>query len=210
MTIPCHWRDGGLAGFAGRVRFRRRFGLPRTLDDFERVWLTFAGVAGSAELWLNGQWLGAPPDPARPFEVPVNGLLRPRNELTVEVEAADDGGGLWGEVALEIRRTAYLRNVRVALIGSDGGDRLEVTGELVGSAAGEVDGPGPLELYVLLDGRSVAYATPEPAPEGRPFRVVSGPLAAAGPGVARVELVKGASVWYTMEQTAERHPAAGR
>src|SRR5438477_13088651 len=58
MVLPCRWGEGGLADFAGRVRFRRRFGLPRQLDAHERVWLTFAGVDGVAWLSLNGDLLG--------------------------------------------------------------------------------------------------------------------------------------------------------
>jgi hypothetical protein len=52
-------------------------------------------------------------------------------------------------------------------------------------------------LYVLLDGRTVHYATVEPAAEGRGFEVVAG---GAGRQV-RVELIDGASVWYAVELT---------
>src|SRR5690349_7428873 len=58
MTMPCRWDEGGLGDFAGRVRFRRRFGYPGRIDPYERVWLTFDGVAGSADVSLNGQALG--------------------------------------------------------------------------------------------------------------------------------------------------------
>jgi beta-galactosidase/beta-glucuronidase len=97
MTMPCRWRDGGLKDFAGRVRFRRHFGYPGRIDENERVWLTFAGIEGAAETWLNGQWLGR-----QPLEFEITGLLRDRNELLVEVEGSETGG-LYGEVALEIR-----------------------------------------------------------------------------------------------------------
>src|SRR5260370_10833568 len=100
MTMPCRWNDGGLAGFSGRVRFRRHFGYPGRIDSFERVWLTFAGVAGSAEVWLNGHFLGRPQE--GPFEFDVTSHLQNRNVLEVDVEGPEDGG-LWGEVALEIR-----------------------------------------------------------------------------------------------------------
>src|SRR6516165_12149416 len=68
MTLPCRWSEGGLPGFAGRVRFCRRFGLPRRLDAHERVWLTFAGVEASADVWLNGQLLGHLENARQPFE----------------------------------------------------------------------------------------------------------------------------------------------
>lgn len=105
MTMPCRWRDGGLTGFAGRVRCRRRFGTPARLETHERLWLTFAGVADRAEVSLNGQHLGQL-EGSKVGEFEVTHLVQERNELVVEVEAADDNGGLWGEVALEIHSVA--------------------------------------------------------------------------------------------------------
>src|SRR5437870_9068133 len=102
MTMPCRWSEGGLNDFAGRVRFRRHFGYPGRLDGNEQVWLTFAGVAGSADVWLNDKFLGRL-EKARPFEFDVTKLLGDRNDLRVEVEGEAETGGLWGEVAMEIR-----------------------------------------------------------------------------------------------------------
>ncbi len=102
MTMPCRWSEGGLKDFAGRVRFRRRFGYPGRIDDNERVWLTMGEVDGTADVWLNGQSLGRHDAAQQPFEREVTGLLRDRNELQVEVEGPETGG-IFGEVALEIR-----------------------------------------------------------------------------------------------------------
>jgi hypothetical protein len=104
MTMPCRWSDGGLGDFAGRVRFRRRFGYPGRIDAGERVWLTFAGVDGITDVHLNGTFLGR--RATGPFEFEITSLLRERNVLEALVEAADGNGGLWGEVALEIRLLA--------------------------------------------------------------------------------------------------------
>ena len=101
VTMPCRWKDGGLKGFAGRVRFLRHFGYPGRIDENERVWLTFGGVEGATEIWLNGQFLGRQEE-TRPFEFHITSLLRGRNELQVEVEGSETGG-IYGEVALEIR-----------------------------------------------------------------------------------------------------------
>ncbi len=101
VTMPCRWSDGGLKDFAGRVRFRRHFGYPGRIDENERVWLTFAGVEGAAEIWLNCQFLGRQEE-TRPFEFDVTKLLGDRNELQVEVQGSETGG-IYGEVALEIR-----------------------------------------------------------------------------------------------------------
>jgi hypothetical protein len=199
VTMPCRLAEAGLEGFAGRVRFRRRFGYPGRIDPWERVWLTFAGVGGPAEVWLDGQRLGREEGA---FEHEVTALLRPRNELVVEVEAADDRGGLWGEVALEMRRAAFLRNLRAWLAGEEAGLRLHIEGEVAGTSE------RPLELYALLDGRTVLYTTVEAAPEGRPFHVASHTLE-PGPGQApliRVDLVDGAVIWYGVEVQLQRSP----
>lgn len=102
MTMPCRWSEGGLNDFNGRVRFRRHFGYPGRIDENERVWLTFAGADATAEIWLNDQFLGRQ-EGVRPVEFEITKLLGNRNELQVEVEGDAATGGLWGEVAMEIR-----------------------------------------------------------------------------------------------------------
>jgi hypothetical protein len=173
---------------AGGVRRARRFGYPGRIDADERVWLTFGGAGGRVAVSLNGHALGTH-DGGLPFEHDVTGLLAARNEVVMEVE----GGGAQGDVALEIRRTAFLRGVRATAEG--GGIR--VTGLVVGSAA------RPLELYVLLDGHTAHYATAAPSPEGHRFEAVVG-----GTGrEVRVELVDGGSVWYAVELPVGDAPA---
>src|SRR5262249_44131812 len=103
MTLPCRWAEGGLADFAGKVRHTRQFGIPTNLEPHERLWLTFAGVSDSVTVWLNGKLLGEHRGDDAAFEFEVTGLLAARNTLVVEVECANLNGGLWGEVALEIR-----------------------------------------------------------------------------------------------------------
>jgi len=186
MTLPCRWGEAGLPGFAGRARFRRRFGYPGRIDAYERVWLTFAAVAGTMAVRLNGTDLGRHEGPG-PFAFEVTPLLRGRNELAVEVQAADDRGGLWGEVALEVRCTAYLRGVRVWATA----EGLHAAGEVVGTAE------RPLDLYVLRGRSTVAQATVEAAAGGRPFEVVA--RGESGCEGVRVELVNGATVWYVWE-----------
>jgi hypothetical protein len=199
MTMPCRWHEGGLADFAGRVRFTRRFGYPGRIDAGERVWLTFAGVEGTAEVWLNGHLLGRHEGAAGPFEQEVTQLLDTRNRLVVEVEELTGRGGLWGEVALEIRRTAFLRGVRAWV---ESAKKLHVSGEVVGTSE------RPLDLYVLLDGANVVYTTVEAAPIGRLFHVTTERSGeerwAGGDHTIRVELVDAATVWYTVEEYVKR------
>jgi hypothetical protein len=194
--MPCHWGDAGLPGFAGRVRFSRHFGYPGRIDDYERVWLTFGGVEGTAQVSLNGRELGQLQGSG---EFDVTGLLRARNELVVEVESASDRGGLWDEVALEVRRTAYLRNVQARWLADTIALGLEVRGEVVGVAE------RPLELYAILDRSNVAYAV---IPAGQTFVLTTEDLNGAGigegPHVLRIDLVDAATVWYSLELPLER------
>ena len=105
--VTAHWSDEGLPIWAGLLRFRRHFGYPGRIDDYERVWVTFAGIEGSAVVQLNGSSLGKLDKNPQNAEFDVTGHLQGRNELVIDVEAEDDAGGLWGEVALEVRCTAY-------------------------------------------------------------------------------------------------------
>ncbi len=200
VTMPCPWRDSGLAGAAGRVRCRRRFGYPGRIDADERVWLTFAGFSATADVALNGHALGRRTRADCPCAFDVTSLLQPRNELVVTIESSTDDDGLWGEVALEIRRTAYLRGIEVSLGRDAAGARLRVTGQVVGHSA------GPLDLYALVGDRTAAYAQVQAAETGAPFELVAEPLdpelAPAGAPVVRVELVEGAVVWYRVEMPA--------
>jgi hypothetical protein len=210
MTMPARWGQGGLAGFSGRVRFRRRFGYPGRIDEHERVWLTFAGADSRADVWLNGASLGSH-EGSGAFEFEVTLLLRERNELRVEVEGTAEQGGLWGEVALEVRCTAFLRGVRFDATVADGLVELHVSGQAVGTA------PGPLELYAVLGRSTVAYASVLPTPAGTDFQLKGEKIAwpggsrgdaQAGQGLnVKVDLVNTATVWYTIESGLVCGPA---
>jgi len=193
--MPCRWREAGLAGFSGRVRCVRRFGVPRRIDAHERVWLTFAGVDAAAAVWLNGDFLGRHEGASDPFEFDITALLQARNELRVEVEGSAESGGLWGEVALEVRCTAFVRGVQIRAAGDGASARLHVSGEIVGTAE------RPLEIYVLLDGATVAYGVFPAAPGGHAFHLESEELARSPEAhVVRLDLVNGATIWYQIEQ----------
>src|SRR5579862_5953188 len=195
MTMPCRWNDGPLQGFHGVVRFRRKFGYPGRIDSYDRVWLTFAGVSDRAEVALNGEPLGKQDQAETPFEYEVTELLGPRNELSIMVEGGINGG-LWGEVALEVRCTAYLRHLRCEITDCENGAaQVHVFGEVAGNVA------AMLELYAVLDRSTMAYETVRPMDEPTPFHLQSEPLALAmGEHRLRVDLVNTATVWYTWEQ----------
>jgi hypothetical protein len=197
MTMPCRWSEGGLRGFTGRVRFRRSFGYPGRIDAHERVWLTFAGIGGEGEARLNTNPLGRIPAVS---EFEVTSVLRPRNELIVEIDGTAEDGGLSGEVALEVRCSAFLHALRRSAILSEDRINLRVSGQVVGVA------DRPLELYLLLDRSVMGYQVTTAKAEGQPFEITVPNLPAekwrrpdgqfhALP--VQVDLVNGAVVWYT-------------
>jgi hypothetical protein len=202
MTLPCRWSEGGLTDFAGRARYRRSFGIPRQLDDYERVWITFNAAKTTAEVWLNGQLLGRNKAADDPFEFEVTSLLQERNELIVEVESDDVNGGLYGEVALEVRTLAYPRSVRAWIESGSEGACLHVSGEVVGSSE------HPLDLYAILGRSTAAYSKLEPFAVGAQFHLISETLGAqtlVGIGSTtdmphvRVELICRGTIWYSVE-----------
>lgn len=212
MTMPCRWSEGGLPGFRGRVRFSRSFGYPGRIDAQERVWLTFAGLGGAAEVRLNNHFLG---HICGASEFEATPLLMRRNELVVEIDGDAEQGGLWGEVALEVRCTAFLRAVRRSAILKESRVELRVSGQVVGAA------DRPLELYLLLDRSTVGYQVVTATTEGQTFDMTVPDLSAEKwrgadgrlqvPSV-QVDLVNGAVVWYTSsgEVIWETNPDQGR
>ncbi len=189
IRLRAPWEQEPLPGEAGRRRFRRRFGYPGRIDDYERVWLTFSGVKGAVDLWLNEHFLGRHAEAG--FEVDVTSLLGNRNRLEVITEGASGDAGPWEEVALEIRCSAYLRAVR-AWVDRDSA-KLHVAGEVVGAC------DRPLELYVLVDRVSLGYATIEADSAGQPFHLEIDVPAGQVPRVVRVDLVNLAQIWYAAE-----------
>jgi beta-mannosidase len=176
MNIPCRWADGGLGPFNGRVRLRRHFHWLAHLDYNQRIWLRFLAVDYYAKVWLNGQYLGAHQGAFDPFEFEVTRLVGPRNELVVEVDlpraavnesrmlrasaaCPPDSGGIWGEVLLEVRRDASLRGLHVSTSRYQAKWRLKIGF----GAYAEIQ--KRLEVYVLLNDRTVLYESIDAGPQ---------------------------------------------
>jgi hypothetical protein len=185
--MPGGWAAAGLEGFRGLACFIRPFGYPGKADpDIEHIWLTGDGCKGVIAIHLNGRQLAAQVSGNFAFE--VTQILAVRNRLEIVLQGDTDDAGLWGDIALEIRRAAYLRGVQVER--SDAA--LIVTGSVVGTS------PQPLELYTLVDNRHTDYRTITPTPEGAPFRIDLAEIASTCQSV-RVELIHISSIWYAVE-----------
>ncbi len=192
VAMPARWDALGLGEIQGRVRFLRRFGYPGQIDDDERVWLTLAGLAGPCAVWVNGTLLAETDTAPDWLEWDVTALLRPRNELRLERGIGPAAAQPWTEAALEVRCLAFLRGVQVEAIRGEDGLELEVRGEVVGAA------DRPLDLYVILDRLQAGYERVQPRPEGQPFLLRCRELPPQGARCVQIDLVKGATVWYTL------------
>ena len=194
VTLPCRSADLG-PDFAGAVVVRRRFGLPRRLDEWERVWLTCEKVVGRASWRLNGteMWLV---EAEGGSEAEVTSLLRERNELAVRLDGTEPDCGLYGDVALEVRCRAYLRGVRASAHPAETGWLVQAAGSVVSESPAD-----PLELYLLIDGKTQDYARLQSNRSETPF-LLTAPVESKGTGeevVVRVDLVNGAMVWHAAE-----------
>lgn len=186
VIMPGLWADAGLARVRTTARFIRKFGYPGKADrELEHIWITCDGVTGCLKIRLNGVVLSVAKTTSFAFD--VTPLLAERNQLEITIDGESDDAGLWGEVALEIRKDAYLRDVAVS---QDGGI-LSVRGVVVGSS------PQPLELYTLADGRHIDYRTIKPTLGGRRFRVQL-PETPTVKSI-RVELIHISEIWYVVE-----------
>lgn len=175
VMLPASWAGFGLDGVVGRVVCQRRFGYPGRIDAHERVWLIGEGVSSPVEIGLQGETLGTVT--TNRFAFDVTARLGERNLAQVAFETGPDRSGAWDDIALEVRATAYLADVSAA------GNVLR------GKVAGTAD--GPLEIYVLADGRSCGYGQGK---AGETFEV-----SCDAPGPWRVELVNVSTVWDVVE-----------
>jgi len=145
--------------------------------------------AAAVQVSLNGHLIGPRPAHAH-IEYEVTHLIQRRNELILEIESADAAGDTLGDIALEIRCTVFLRDVRFR---TEEDQFLRTTGEVVGCT------DRSLELYVLVDHRTVSYTTIVPAPNGTPFELRSDAVVPRDAEEMCVELVNGASVWHRVD-----------
>ena len=185
LNVPSAWPDGE---FVGRVRLVRRFGYPGTLEAHERVWLRLPLLAEGSVVHLNGM---AFERIAREYD--ISDLLRPRNELRVEMDIGQDSP-VWEGAVIEVRALAFLDDLELVRTPTHVGLR--------GVVAGSID--SMLELYLVADRRPLGYATLAPGDEPR-FELLVPVRHDDGSEVRnlRLDLVCGAVVWYIYETTTE-------
>jgi hypothetical protein len=190
--MPCSLAQAGLSSQTGPVRFSRRFGMPRSLDLNEHVWLCFEPQARETDVILNEHRLANFVGSGR-FAVECTNILRERNQLDVVLQVRSDQDGLTGETCLEIRRSAYLQNARVRRL-PDG--RMAVIVELVGKWENELD------LYLLAGRQTLAYHNIPVTGGQQTVEMISESPVAVEISDLRLELVQGGVVWYRLECAA--------
>lgn len=195
-----------LSQFRRPMVLERSFGYPGQIDVEERVWLTFPRFPGIQTIRLNDQSLTSQPSGETALEFDVTERLKPRNCLRMEL-AGDSVQGYLGEVALEIRCLAYLHNINLKWSLDPEARGLTITGKVVGPST------ETLELYAILNRRSIGYQKIQASPEGEPFTLVAGPSELekyrANPqdkSLVQIDLVKGGQVWYTRVEEFQLPP----
>ena len=116
IRIPHTWnavdgQDGGNDYYRGQCWYVRELPKPE-LNEQEEVWLEFAGVAMTAEVYLNGKKLAVHEGGYSTFRVNITGELQDKNILTVSVDNSQNDhvypqkadftfyGGIYRDVAL--------------------------------------------------------------------------------------------------------------
>src|SRR5207249_1854847 len=105
---------------------------------------TFAGIETSTRVWMNGSFLGEQQHSREQLEFEVTSILGERNEVLVDTKSSPAQARLFGEVTLEVRRTAFLRGVHAYWSEDKTGSRAHIIGQVVGTS------DQPLELYVIF------------------------------------------------------------
>lgn len=171
---------------AAGTTFLRRFGWRNPLANHERLFLILGDVGRDTGVTLNGHDLGRTGDDSAEFE--IGSLVRPRNQLELRPTNAL---AFRGEIAVEVRATAFLRDITLTA----GAGVWQVVGRVVGPPVEN------LELYLIRAGRHADYRVAESRPDGWPFALSAEPPEApvAGALPLRLDLIHVSAVWHRHE-----------
>ncbi len=159
LEVPGHWgHHPMLADHDGPLLYRRRF-THRRPDDPERHWLRFDGVLSSAEIWMDGAYIGDTTGYFASHRLEVTKLTARSDDhlLAVEVACPSPGGdtnrtsltgglqsgplappgnpgGIWRPVGLDSTGPVAIRHARLLCVAADE-DRAELSIRLVLDAA---------------------------------------------------------------------------
>lgn len=219
VAVPADWGESLGPNFRGRVRYRRSFHRPSTLDPHERLWLIVEGADARGAVSLNGIHLGNIDGYGLWASFDVTAIIDGRNEIALDVElpASSTGanaplrpgrdalpGGPIGEVRLEVRSQWCIEPLAIWSLPDDAQRRFAVRGRIGGEPTeaplAVVIGGGERELAFLEAPAGEAFETTFEAPDFPPWtaeRPTTWPL--------EVKLLSGgAAVWQTVRRTSAR------
>ena len=99
VDLPTTWPPGAPAP----LLLARRFNRPRVDAGRETIGLLLEDVPGLLSVRLNDREVARPGPGSGTLEVPVEGMLTPKNLLVLEVDPAGVRAEPWGRIALVIR-----------------------------------------------------------------------------------------------------------
>lgn len=161
IRLHSAWQSAAV-GSSGEIQqtLARSFGRPTGLTAVESVWLVIDPALLEAEVVCNGHGLRPLDQAGAPLEFNITSLLSERNELRLAAGWLPTlpviGRGISlpeGLVTLEIRREAWIKDLRLTIVGLEERDAaLVLAGEVVVRAEAS-----SLSLLALSQGRELAY-----------------------------------------------------
>lgn len=186
-VLPATPAELGLASaLGGSWQLTRRFGLPRTLDAHESVWLCAQGIQRLLGLKLNEQVYDVRADDV--IEIELGHSLKVRNELIITISPTAPQTPVFRSVELVIRGRAFLRQLQAERQGQC----VRVSGQVVGPTKKH------LEVYVIAQRHTVAHLPVSAEPDGWALSLMTDPIP-DGVDWVQVELVCVTSVWHSQE-----------
>ena len=124
------------AGYSGTAWYKRRFRIPGEFFTYERIILKFGAVDWQADIWVNGDWVGAHEGGYSQFEFDITDYVTRDSENCLVVRVWDAGetttpsidalphgkqggrwftpsSGIWQTVWLEPRNNEYIEKVHI-------------------------------------------------------------------------------------------------
>jgi beta-mannosidase len=186
LDVPGHWgRHPDLADHDGPLIYRRRF-IHRIPADDERLWLRLDGVVATAEIWMDGTYIGDTTGYFASHRLEVTDLTAHSDEhlLAVEVACPSPGGdtnrtsltgalqsgplappgnpgGIWRPVTLDSTGPVAICHGRLLCTSADE-DRAELLVRLVLDAADGNYVPvfGYLGVFCVVSGVLIRFVRP--------------------------------------------------
>ena len=107
LLVPGNWdTENAYAHFSGTGYYRRQFAVPVHWKG-SRLRLYFGAVYQTAEVWVNGQYLGKHVGGYTPFEFEITGIVHPGQNNTIALSANNEYGygawWHWGGISREVK-----------------------------------------------------------------------------------------------------------